>query len=175
MNHTAAFLSVPVPAKMAKLPRDRRGYPIPDSAFIRPDGTPDFTTVDHAKWITAAKFRRCGICGNTMHGRVWFVGGPACEANRLFFDHPMHEECAKYALQVCPFLALPVMHYRKKQEEVIGFIKQPVHSMSDVKPDRFMLGKCHKYDVVQFGPDLLLRASEWEELTWWVEGKQQEK
>ena len=34
-----------------------------------------------------------------------FIGGPRCETARAFVDGPMHEECARYAAKVCPFLA----------------------------------------------------------------------
>lgn len=137
---------------------------MPASIQIK-NGVPDFTVVDPEKWLTALKQRRCGICGLQMHGRVWFVGGPLCAHNRLFSDHPMHEDCAKYALQVCPFLALPKMMYKKRAEGIDVSV-----NVSDEKPPRFMLGKARGYRATIVQGEPLLQASPWEALTWWEGG-----
>jgi hypothetical protein len=169
MAHSRDFLTVPMPERIARLPRDKRGYPIPFTADIREDGTPDFTAINVRHWIAATRDRRCGICGVVMHSRVWFVGGPICEINRLFYDHPMHQDCAEYALRVCPFLAMPNAHYRKIKSlrEGVAIVK----TASDVKPDRFMLGRTKGYRVMKVNDDVLLRADPWEDVVWWKDGE----
>lgn len=163
------FLLVPMPPAIALLPRDRRGYPIPYSADIKPDGTPDFTTIDMMKWLKACQFRLCGICGKSVHGRLFFIGGPRLVKNRYSFDHPMHEECAHYALQVCPFLSMTRAHYQKLRES-------PDHKLmktsSRDKPDIFALAKARSYTLEKISGDMLLHASPWESITWWKEGKE---
>ena len=37
------------PRRLRHRPRDARGYVIPFAQFIKPDGTPDFATMDHHK------------------------------------------------------------------------------------------------------------------------------
>jgi hypothetical protein len=66
---------------------------------------PDFKTTDPRKIQRCVTERRCGICGKTMDREVVFVGGPLSMVSRIFNDPAMHEECARYAYEVCPFLA----------------------------------------------------------------------
>jgi hypothetical protein len=158
---------VEMPANVALLPKDSRGYPIPYTvAYV--EGKPDFTVVDPKKWARALKFGYCGVCGKPNYGRKWFIGGPACHVNRLFFDHPMHEECARYAMVVCPYLAIPKMGHRKEIPE--GMVE--VSAASSEKPDRFMLARAKSVSSVRYGDDVLLKASPWEHVEWWVGGEQ---
>lgn len=164
--------TIPMPERVARLPRDKRGFPIPAGNIILRNGTPDFATLDQTKWMQLLVLRGCGICGEKMEEAVWFVGGPLCETNRLFFDHPMHEECATYALQICPYLAIPNFQHRKKLlDESSGFKSQAVAAASVGKPGRFMLGKTSWYGAVRYQGETLLHAGPWESITWWAEGK----
>lgn len=49
------------------------------------------------------------VCGYRLDKVIWFVGGPrsAFHGFGRYLDPPMREECATYALQVCPYLAAP--------------------------------------------------------------------
>lgn len=100
---------VPIPARMAHLPRDRRGYPVPVIVMRNDDGTPLFAANDGivARQIIAED--RCEICGGKLLRGRWFVGGQlsAFAEHGHFMDAPMHDECAHYALRVCPYLAAP--------------------------------------------------------------------
>lgn len=103
-------LNTPVPARMAHLERDPRGYPIPYIVTRTRDGRAHFTINDEFKVENALKKRLCAICGKVMHKRhQWVVGGPgsAFHPNGAYIDTPVHEECGRYALQVCPYLAAP--------------------------------------------------------------------
>jgi hypothetical protein len=50
---------------------------------------------------------RCPICGYKLTRVLWFAGGPlsAFDPNGRYFDPAVHGECARYAIQVCPYLA----------------------------------------------------------------------
>lgn len=162
-----ALKSVVMPPNIEALPKDGRGYPIPYTvAYI--GGKPDFTVVDPDKWKRALKFGLCGVCGKPNYGRKWFIGGPSCHVNRMFYDHPMHEECARYAIVVCPYLAITKMTHRTVKPEGTVFVS----AASEEKPDKFMLGRAKSVKTVRFGDDILLRASEWEHVEWWVGGEQ---
>jgi hypothetical protein len=169
------FSTVPMPERIARLPRDKRGYPIPSSAIVNLDGSVDFTTLDMKKWVRLYKLRGCGVCGTAMYSRVWFIGGHLSHHNRMFFDHPMHEECARYALQVCPFLAIPRMGYRKRDnnemsENALG--PTVLNMVSLERSSALMLGKTHSYKLVKIRDSILLFASPWESVTWWSAGKE---
>ena len=36
---------------------------------------------------------------------VFFIGGTKCEQHGIFYDPPMHKDCAVFALRTCPHLA----------------------------------------------------------------------
>jgi len=103
------MMSVPIPPRLAKLERDRRGYPIPVGVLRDETGRPHFTINDEAKRQHHMRDGICPLCGDKLFRGRWFVGGPRAAFHELgaFIDPPMHAECARYALRVCPFLAAP--------------------------------------------------------------------
>ncbi len=103
------FKDVPLPIWMEKLPKDRRGYPIPYTVMRDKDGRPHFTVNEEHKRQHVIKKGLCPICGRKLLKRRALVGGPksAFDPAGAYIDPPMHVECARYALQVCPWLAAP--------------------------------------------------------------------
>lgn len=100
---------VPIPERMQTLPKDARGYPIPFNVFRDDVGAPHFAINDHAKAMECITRRLCPICGGPHTRTAWMAGGPlsAFHPHGSYFDQPMHEECVKYAIVVCPYLAMP--------------------------------------------------------------------
>jgi hypothetical protein len=89
--------------RLTRLPQ-WRGFPIPFFVTYRTDGTPDFKVVDESKRIRCASEKLCWVCGEALGYRFVFLGGPNAAAARTYMDGPMHEECARDALRICPFL-----------------------------------------------------------------------
>jgi hypothetical protein len=98
-----------LPSRMAKLPRDPRGYPIPVIVLIDQDGRPHFQINDDVIVQRCLRDRLCSICGERLTRGTWFIGGAmsAFDPHGAYIDGPVHGECARYALQVCPYLAAP--------------------------------------------------------------------
>ena len=96
-----------MPPRIAKLPRDERGYPIPWNVLIDDNGVPAFTVNDTTKHMDAIVFGLCPLCGERLGKYRWFVGGPqsAFDPNGWYFDLPGHKECEEFALRVCPWLS----------------------------------------------------------------------
>ena len=103
---------VPIPERMQKLDRDKRGLPIPflvvrDAAR----GTPHFTIIDSLKHARTRCLSedRCAICGDRLLRGRWFLGGSlsAFHPQGCYIDPATHDECIHYALQVCPYIAAP--------------------------------------------------------------------
>lgn len=101
------LVSYPMPPRLAARPTDARGFVIPYTVHVAPDGAPDFRKIDVRAWWEAVQERKCGLCGQRLDGVALFVGGPVAARTRDFIDAPMHPECADYALHVCPYMALP--------------------------------------------------------------------
>jgi hypothetical protein len=100
---------IAIPDFLRHLPVDRRGYPVPVTVYITADGTPAFTVNDEAKRQRLIGERRCPICGHKLPRSMAWVGGPqsAFHEAGCYIDTALHLWCARYALQVCPYLAAP--------------------------------------------------------------------
>ena len=103
----------PTPPAVARLPRDRRGYPI-FATIVQPednDGEPDFAVLDPLRVARCVRDRLCGVCGEVLGYWIAFIGGDLCLKNPLF-PFPMHPECARYSTRACPHLSNPRAKYR---------------------------------------------------------------
>lgn len=158
--------AVAMPARMARLARDRRGYPITAHARVV-DGVVDFRTMDPYKVAALIQRRCCALCGEPLGSRMAFVGGPRSTEARCYTDGPMHRDCAIYALQVCPFLAAPSFGYRKSAPED-AVVNEAVTTQ---RPDVFGLGICRDFAVgLMGGQHLVMQASPFESVSWWRHG-----
>lgn len=117
---------IEIPKRMRKLPRDKRGYPIPVTVLIDRAGKPHFTVHDHTERRRVLKADQCSICGKKLQAERWFVGGAksAFSIVGAYYDPPMHHECAQYALKVCPYLAAPT-YSRRLDEKTIKAAAEP--------------------------------------------------
>jgi hypothetical protein len=96
-----------IPARIANLPVDERGFPVPK--FVRYfDGKPDFRVMDGRHLERCIAKDRCWICGQMMNPNKCFVIGPMCCINRVSAEPPSHYECAEFAAKNCPFLSRPL-------------------------------------------------------------------
>lgn len=94
------------PRRIAMLPVDRRGYPVP--WFVAEvDGQPDHRIVPEGRALEAVKRQLCWVCGQPTGRHLAFVIGPMCVVNRITSEAPSHRECAEYSTAACPFLSRP--------------------------------------------------------------------
>jgi hypothetical protein len=103
-----------IPDRMRHLDMDARGYAIPFGVLRDADGTPQFAVNNEHERERSIRNDLCSICGTKLLRGRWFVGGPrsAFDSDGAYIDMPMHDECAHYALKVCPYLAAP--HYGRE-------------------------------------------------------------
>lgn len=103
---------VPMPPRVAKLPRDKHGRPTPWFVHRDDDGTPEFRVVRRNGLPDAMRFELCWVCGQPRGRWASFVIGPMCAVNRVSAEPPSHRDCALYSARACPFLATPTMRRR---------------------------------------------------------------
>ena len=124
---------------MKELPLDERGYPIPYFVPII-NGKPEFRYQDGKKRASCISRNLCAICGKKLYDKsYWFICGPLGFANRVHSDSAMHEDCARYSINVCPHLV-----YAKAQR------KSEVYDNSNPNmlryhPDTLFLVKADKF------------------------------
>jgi hypothetical protein len=115
--------------RIARLPVDRRGFPVPRFVALV-NGEPDHRLIDPNYMPRAVRFGLCWICGEQLGAYKTFLLGPMCTINRLSSEPPMHRDCAEFAATACPFLSKPQMSRRDAgmPEEIVdppgGFIKR---------------------------------------------------
>lgn len=172
--------NVPMPKPMRTLERDSRGYPVPFIVLRDTSGKPQFTINDTRQVAAAQRKRLCAICGKRLEAEVWFVGGARCfiHPHGAFVDPPLHHDCGEYALQVCPFLAMPV--YAKRIEakkldprhipEGLGLAFVPY--MPPNQPERFGFGCTADFELfTSERQGDLYRVHHWRFVEWWRNGE----
>lgn len=153
-----SWRDITLPARVARRPRDTRGYPILFTAWIRKDGTPDFRVSDEAKRRLCAASRLCGICGELLPYYITFLGGPLAVQNRVFGDPPMHAECADYSARVCPYLTT------RAERKATGGTMPP--GGVPWKSDRLCLYQTRSFSLLEERTGFVFRAAPAVSLEW---------
>jgi hypothetical protein len=91
------------PDRIARLPLDRRGFPVPWFVSWR-DGLPQFPVVDAAKLGLAWSDERCWVCGERLGVHRSWVMGPMSVIEGATPEPPSHHDCATFAAEACPHL-----------------------------------------------------------------------
>lgn len=158
--------TVPIPRRMARLPRDRHGRVVPFFA-LDPQGHPD-------PWVTRVRVARvayagrlCFTCGNPLGACGTFVLEAPAVVRKQSPEPPSHRTCAEYGVTGWMSVNHPAMHRQGVEEP-------------DPLPDP-------KEQVATPGPGLvaLYDTEEWSQqgdrdmygfmdpvgVTWWREGR----
>lgn len=140
-------LSVDIPKRMAHLKTDKRGYPIP---YFTPiiNGEPDFRYQDQKKQQACVSYKLCSICGEKLtKGVYWFISGPHGLANGIHSDAPMHEDCARFSINVCPHLAFFKAERRTEAGDDPNQLRTKPTELYLVKADKceFIHGRYFKF------------------------------
>ena len=96
-------LLIPMPPRIARLPRTKHGLPVPYIAEEHKDGSPNLGMVNSVISGHCHRKSLCSICGEKLApAERTFITGPSCVFGSDYGcnDPPMHEECARYALRV---------------------------------------------------------------------------
>ncbi len=165
-------MSENIPARLARRPRDRRGYVIPFAQFIDKSGEPQFKIMDDELVTRCLNYRLCGLCGEQMGRHVFFIGGDLCVANGFFYDPPMHKECAEYALRTCPHIVHTIGKYgRIPDPEPLGAGRLGVGAMGAASRFALLHGERYTYRRDQGGMMLIRAELPWQEVTWFEHGR----
>ena len=170
----------PAPRRIARLPKDSRGYPVPNFlAWLSmgeecdpatPGAEPDFRVIKHGAREDAWQHRKCWICGDPMGVHRVYVVGPMCCVNRTTMEPPCHRDCAEYAAKACPFLARPRMRRLPKDDLGEGF--HVAGEMIERNPGVCCLYEARGAQPFKVPNGWLIRLGEPERVDFWAHGRQ---
>lgn len=159
-----------LPARIAALPIDERGYPVPwFVAWI--DGAPDFRIIGPGKLSAAHSRKLCWICGQPLGRNFAFVAGPMCGVNRVSAEPPNHADCATFAAIACPFLVRPMA---KRREINMADTIRP-DGMIDRNPGVAMVWHARDYERFRAGDSVLIRMGHATSVDWYCQGRRATK
>ena len=158
----------PLPRHMADLPIDRRGYPVPFFVALV-NGEPDHRVVDpRARW-QCMRFGLCWLCGKPLGTFRAFVVGPICAINRISSEPPSHLNCARYAVQACPFLSHP--HAKRREACLPHEVKEPAGIHLTRNPGVALILATRTYTPFRVGDGMLFEIGPAESMGWYAEGR----
>lgn len=162
------MMIVPKPSRIAALPTDHRGYPVPwFVAWI--DGKPDFRVIAPGKIETALMQCKCWICGGQLGKYVAFVIGPMCAINRVSAEPPSHKDCAEYAAKACPFLSMPKM--KRREDGLPAEAMNPAGCMIKRNPGVTLVWVTLRYKAFQTKEGFLFEVDDPTETQWYAHGR----
>jgi hypothetical protein len=158
---------IDLPPEMARLPRDHRGYPVPEFVAWF-DGLPDFRVLKPGYRETCYRQNRCWLCGGQMGKRKWFVIGPMCSITRTTMEPPSHRLCAEFAVKNCPFLTKPMA---KRNERDLPEESHVDGTMIDRNPGVSMIWETLSYEPFEVDNGWLITVGDPTDVTAWREGR----
>jgi hypothetical protein len=172
---------VPIPKRLAGRPRDSRGFIVPYFvAWLDDDGNkvkeqagkPDFRVIDTDRFYRCIMSRECWLCGKRLGRFMSFVIGPMCAITRTTAEPPSHLECARYACQVCPFLARPAMRRNAKDLPPQKIAPAGIHLDRNPGVMSLWTSRSYKTFKAQGGNSgLLIQVGDPEHVEWWHLGR----
>jgi hypothetical protein len=174
---------VPIPFHLSKNDRDRRDLPIPFIVYRDIRGVPHFTVDDIGAVTKVLAEKLCGLCGEPLKtGEMWLIGGPvsAFLEDGMFTTPHAHEECARYSIQVCPFLAAPVytklIEARTLKPEAVHDTAQFHHDQITPPRPAFMVLACTASITLidaddGSGKKYIIPHRPWKEVEFWKNGE----
>lgn len=171
-----------MPHRIARLPKDERGYPVPwfvgffdkgGQPCPPGEGEPDFRIIAPNRIWDAVTHNKCWVCGIALGVHRVYVIGPMCVINRVTSEPPCHRDCAEFAARACPFLTRP----RQKRDH--KGLPEDAQAAAGIAIERNP-GATALYETKKakaFRPDgpngsgILFRLGDPERIDWWARGR----
>jgi hypothetical protein len=167
-QYNIAVQRLKLPPRMLKLPVDERGFPVPK--FVQwIDGKPDFRVVNQAFMANAVRIKLCWLCGEALGRYQAFVIGPMCSINRVSSEPPSHLECARFAVQACPFLTQPKRE--RNEHELPDNRETPGGVMILHNPGVSLIYVTESYKPIKVKGGTLFQIGDPTSVEWWARGR----
>jgi hypothetical protein len=166
----------PLPIRVQRLKKDKRGYPVPwfvqwfedGKPSARGIGEPDFRVVWPGAVVTAYKHERCWICGEPLGVHKVAVIGPMCAITRTTSEPPSHRACAEFAAKACPFLTNP---REKRSAKNLPVDASVPGTHLDRNPGAVCLWETRQIKPFAVGNGSLFRLGDPVQVDWYAQGR----
>ena len=166
-----------MPARIAGLRRDDRGYPVPwfvawmdgPKLCVPGAGKPDFRVIAPGKLEQAFVGCRCWLCGGPLGRHKVYVIGPMCVINRVTSEPACHRDCAEFAAAACPFLTRPREKRSGKNLPENRFVAT---GAIDRNPGAVCLYQTPFVKLRRPGKGVVFELGPPERVDWWARGRQ---
>jgi hypothetical protein len=160
----------PMPDRIARLPRDPRGFPIPWFVHVDEHGTADFRVIHPHRMAQAYNRKRCWVCGEPLGKRMAFCIGPMCAITRTMPEPgACHRTCAEWSAKACPFLSKPRMRRNEKDLPVDG--TKAAGIPLDRNPGVACVWISDSYSPFRTHNGVLFKVGDPTEVLWFCEGR----
>lgn len=158
-----------MPTRIARLPRDKRGFPVPRFVgAVDKHGEPDFRIISRHHMAACVHRGLCWICGEPIGTRKAFTLGPMCCINRISPEPPSHRDCAIFAALNCPFLSNPEA---KRRERDLPETRQVAGQMIERNPGVTAIWITQFYSIMSVSNGILFVIGEPESLEFYARGR----
>lgn len=125
--------------------RQHKRMPVPYFvAYVGQD--PDFRLHDAKKQHACLSHRKCAICGKPLPAEAFLISGPLGLKNRVSSDTWMHQACAQFSLDNCPYLSR--QHTDRREAGLLSHTLQADYHAPN-KPAEVYLIRTDKYQVLR--------------------------
>lgn len=146
-----------IPERLSHLDVDeRRKLPVPFQ-HMKNDGTWDFTALVIERIQNCVDNNVCGICGLKLGWWKTFLSGPVSAVTRVYTDPPMHEDCCRAALTLCPHLTRENMKRAKTHAGGIERAENHPDALT-ARPPLWVMATTRQYDVIYDSGTLLFQS-----------------
>lgn len=170
----------PATMRIAKLPIDHRGYPVPwfvawaDENGVRVEpgqGQPDHRLVGAGNVELALATRICWICGEPIAAPYAFLIGPMCAVTRTTSEPGAHLDCAHWSVKGCPFVSRP--HARRRESGMPPVTHDAPGIAIMRNPGVMAIWHTRSFETFSDGRGgMLLRVGKPTKVEWWAEGRE---
>jgi hypothetical protein len=158
-----------LPPKMAHLPIDARGFPVP--YFVaKVNGVPDHRIAEPDALQSCVERNLCWLCGTPLGRYKAFCIGPMCTITRTISEPPQHLECSLYAATACPFLTRP--HAKRRDAGMPENTRPPSGMFLRRNPGAVCVWVTKSHRPFRYGDGLLFDLGQPVAMYWYAEGRQ---
>lgn len=151
------------------------GVAVPYTTLVTDDGKIHFKSVDSEKAWECKRDGKCSMCGKPLDYWIAFMVTADEAESRIVYENPNHEECLRYAFNVCPWLFYSKAKYTRGEDlNIEGWTvvdAHPERENGQERPKKLGIYICNNYkNIIHKKIYRVVKVSSPKRLEW-IDGK----